>query len=508
METTPITASVEPKQKSHGLEEQGLGSQQDNKSSEFMGLLAQLLGQTGSQVMMNSVNLISETLQDVALQTAPLQQEEQELELEFDTAEQEVFDSEDFGEPDLSDSHDTQTVETSQQEIDSRAAAVEAPKASADNSQEKQSEHQADSGAGKAETGQSMAKQNDQQANLEGQDTAVRAQELASQIKQELDLNLNEVKQEAPSRVQFDSGVAQDMDGLEVAELDLKAQIVSKAQEVKSSISTKSSPQVAQTEVQEAISNEMPTDLENNESSLLKLLLVNTAPDAEEAGKEAKSASVGKGKVQPHALSLAEDMRNMLLKQGSSFVKGAPAFDVGKAGIGNKVSATEGNSEKVKSSTPMRYTTQQQIIEKISKILKSSSQSSISSTVVVRLDPPKFGAVTVRLQQRSDQLFARLMPEKPEVESLLRERVQELVHVLSSAGFKTDNITVSIGKEVVDTEFFGFENAFLEQQAGEGENKGETELPSKDAEEGRESQSSSAIIGKSQNTSEPGAWIA
>jgi flagellar hook-length control protein FliK len=67
--------------------------------------------------------------------------------------------------------------------------------------------------------------------------------------------------------------------------------------------------------------------------------------------------------------------------------------------------------------------------------------------MVVRLDPPELGSVTVRLSMRGEQMYARVVPENSEVETVLRERAQEIVQALSNSGVKAENINLTIGRE-------------------------------------------------------------
>lgn len=100
---------------------------------------------------------------------------------------------------------------------------------------------------------------------------------------------------------------------------------------------------------------------------------------------------------------------------------------------------------------------QAKIIDQIQKLIDTAAKLKNGNVISVRLDPEEIGAVTVRVTQRADQVFARVIPESKEVEAMLRSNLQEVVQALSNSGFKTENIHVSIGHELPENRLMQFE---------------------------------------------------
>ncbi|MDD2942771.1 MAG: flagellar hook-length control protein FliK [bacterium] len=90
---------------------------------------------------------------------------------------------------------------------------------------------------------------------------------------------------------------------------------------------------------------------------------------------------------------------------------------------------------------------QLEAINQIKDMLVSAARNKGGTSMVVRLDPPELGNVTLKVTQRSDQLHARISAENSDVEDSLRQRVPEIMQLLSSVGFKAENIVVSFGAE-------------------------------------------------------------
>ena len=63
--------------------------------------------------------------------------------------------------------------------------------------------------------------------------------------------------------------------------------------------------------------------------------------------------------------------------------------------------------------------------------------------MVVRLDPPQLGQLTMKISYRGDQVYAKIIPESADVEALLRSKTTELTNVLVNSGFKAENINIS-----------------------------------------------------------------
>lgn len=141
--------------------------------------------------------------------------------------------------------------------------------------------------------------------------------------------------------------------------------------------------------------------------------------------------------------------------------------------------------EQAKESSVSRLASPQQakFIEKIQQVLEAAAKSRDASSIMITLDPPDLGSVTVKLTQRSDQIFARLSPETPEVEAAIRARLPELTQSLANAGIKPENIHVSVGQEKSFTEvslFGDLSHRGTQRHDGGGEGKrftGESQTP-------------------------------
>jgi flagellar hook-length control protein FliK len=139
--------------------------------------------------------------------------------------------------------------------------------------------------------------------------------------------------------------------------------------------------------------------------------------------------------------------------------------------------AKKGNSKASsaeKSESNLPGSLQDKIIDKIQKMLESAKMSRQGTSMVVRLDPPELGRVTVKMTHRGDQMFARIIPESSDVEATLRARSAEIVNTLVSSGFKAENVNVSFGSESVAHTPSHFEHMLdnrssdNEQQASQG----------------------------------------
>lgn len=130
---------------------------------------------------------------------------------------------------------------------------------------------------------------------------------------------------------------------------------------------------------------------------------------------------------------------------GNTFVNTQHSYiavdDVKKGGILK-------GSEFLKTANNLPQSHQDKAIETIQKMMETAVQNRQGTTMVVRLDPPELGGVTVKMVHRGDQLYARLIPENSDVEATLKSRVQEIISSLVSSGIKQENINVSIGSDV------------------------------------------------------------
>jgi len=111
---------------------------------------------------------------------------------------------------------------------------------------------------------------------------------------------------------------------------------------------------------------------------------------------------------------------------------------------------------------------QEQIINQILKQIEQAAKLKDGSTLSIRIKPEELGEVLVKVSQRGDQLFARIVPENKEVEHTVRKGINEVIAQLVAAGFKPDNIHVSIGKELSESESF---SAFHSGQPNPGQDK-------------------------------------
>ena len=114
---------------------------------------------------------------------------------------------------------------------------------------------------------------------------------------------------------------------------------------------------------------------------------------------------------------------------------------------------------------------QDKIIEKIQEIINQSAQTRSNNSVVLNIDPPDLGKITVKVTQRDGQIYARVTPESAEVEYSLRTRVTELMHALALNGLRAEQIHVSIGAERLEAETFQFSDLLGRQSKEEGNNK-------------------------------------
>lgn len=121
----------------------------------------------------------------------------------------------------------------------------------------------------------------------------------------------------------------------------------------------------------------------------------------------------------------------------------------------NESGRVQGKARGGSKMTELVRANQEKIIARIQDAFDNMVKGRFGNQMVVRLDPPSLGKVTVKITQRADQLFARVSPESPEVEAVLRNKVSELSSVLAQSGIKVENIHVSVGEEVIAQHDFG-----------------------------------------------------
>lgn len=139
------------------------------------------------------------------------------------------------------------------------------------------------------------------------------------------------------------------------------------------------------------------------------------------------------------------------------------------------------NVEKGNNSKALVSSRGAEILERIQKIVMNSVANKDVSTVTLRLDPPTLGTVTVKLTQKGDELAARIIPESPEVEQLLKSKTGEIVAALSGSGVKLENINVTIGTAVQDAAPKSFDDMLPQGfENGQGNGRGRNEAGSQD----------------------------
>jgi flagellar hook-length control protein FliK len=137
---------------------------------------------------------------------------------------------------------------------------------------------------------------------------------------------------------------------------------------------------------------------------------------------------------------------------------------------------TKSQATKESGKTTQLNSRQEKIINQILKLVDQAAKSKDGSSLTIKISPEELGQVTVKVTQRGDQLFARIVPEKKEVEQTVRSGINEVIAQLVSAGFKAENIHVGVGKEIDESEAF---NPFMNNLAGRGqENSGNSEANS------------------------------
>lgn len=115
---------------------------------------------------------------------------------------------------------------------------------------------------------------------------------------------------------------------------------------------------------------------------------------------------------------------------------------------------------------------QEAIINQINKLLDRAAQAKDGSSFTVKIQPEELGEVLVKVTQRGDQLFARIVPEHKEVEQTVRVGINELVAQLINSGFRAENIHVSVGRESSETALFNGKFNNFSNLLGDGEGQG------------------------------------
>lgn len=139
------------------------------------------------------------------------------------------------------------------------------------------------------------------------------------------------------------------------------------------------------------------------------------------------------------------------LLQGNDLLKRLNVL-VAKSGIDTPVGALLGNIERpasrpVKASPLAELASKKaaEIVEKVKEAIAQATKSRDGSSLVLNLNPKDLGEVVVKVQQRDDQIFAKISPKAPEVQEVIRAKIDEIVKVLTAAGFKAENVHISVG---------------------------------------------------------------
>lgn len=188
--------------------------------------------------------------------------------------------------------------------------------------------------------------------------------------------------------------------------------------------------------------------------AVVKPAAVAAAPAADYAQLQFMLANGGQGSLDASAL------RQAATGGGES---GAKAV-LNAMGMGSESSASTHSGDRAKAAQRMAPSMQAKLIQRISQIVESVVKNRDNNTLVVRLDPPELGQLTVKLTQRGDELYARITPENQEVEHMLKQRASEISGVLAQTGLKMDNVHVTIGSERSEADSFGFRDLLARNQ--------------------------------------------
>lgn len=158
--------------------------------------------------------------------------------------------------------------------------------------------------------------------------------------------------------------------------------------------------------------------------------------------------------------------------QNGGMSSGNQSFGMNNLNIHLKEAAEKvSNSSGKKSEKSLPRELQDKTVERVKELLNNAAKSRNNNTLVVRMDPPNLGALTMKVTHKAGKVHARIIPESAEVETALRGRVPELIQVLAANGLNRENVHVSIGAEHSETELYQF-NEFFNRHQGE-EKKGQ-----------------------------------
>ena len=153
-------------------------------------------------------------------------------------------------------------------------------------------------------------------------------------------------------------------------------------------------------------------------------------------------------------------------------------LNFGNFGLEAEMKKAGGAKDQAAGAKKLSESVQAKIVARIQAALDDAAKNRDSNTMVVRLDPPELGAMTVKVSYRSDQLFARIIPESQDVEAVIRSRVSELSQILANSGLKVENVHISIGQERSESETFKFSESFnRSDNRGLGGEAGANDMP-------------------------------
>ncbi len=153
-------------------------------------------------------------------------------------------------------------------------------------------------------------------------------------------------------------------------------------------------------------------------------------------------------------------------------------LNFGNFGLEAEMKKAGSSKDQAAGAKKLSESVQAKIVERIQAALDDAAKNRDGNTMVVRLDPPELGAMTVKVSYRSDQLFARIIPESQDVEAVIRSRVSELSQILANSGLKVENVHISIGQERSESELFKFSESFnRSDNRGLGGEAGTNDMP-------------------------------
>ena len=145
-----------------------------------------------------------------------------------------------------------------------------------------------------------------------------------------------------------------------------------------------------------------------------------------------------------------------------------------------------------------------EIIEKIKDAVAQAVKSRDGNSLTLNLNPKDLGEVVVKVQQRDDQIFAKITPKAVEVQEIVKAKVDEIVKLLTAAGFKQNHIHISVGGSFDLTENG---SRFAPYSSGEG-HSGSSRKPKGEEKQGSFQGRPDISDSKASNSSELAGWVA